>query len=1001
MKRQIPYILCITLLLMTCILWFVGCNGTEPEQTDNIPVFEGKKTVIDNEVLAGYTIVRPDSASDSIISAAIELREGLNGILDLKLATDWVNRGEAVPEGLSEILIGETNRPESIALFETLRNRDFAIAKSGNRIVIVGGSDSAAQLAVTFFLDTFVDSESGQISVPEEPYIYNAAYEVDSMTINGIAITDYAVYGEKYKTNVEAPDLALALSETLTTLTGCDVHCVKKAEDGKYIRFLYDENVGDTIFVYMDGDDLCITAADDDGMLHAYSFLCQNVLGLDGMIGNGNALDVRITEKQSFDLNTISAEKVSSVYVSPNGSDTGDGTAEHPYATIGAALESGKNGRKLQPMEIVLMDGDYYITEPVRIDRTSGGTRYAPLTIRAQNSGKVRLIGGASVDPSECQRVTDPAILARVPNEDAARNLMMLDIRTLTENIPDMLDSTPIEIFFDSTALTRSRFPNKDDGDGYLRSAEILAVSETNYRNEPVTFTYTDLTDRALLWSEESMSDMYILSYLGFDWYSDLLRVTAIDPAGRTVTTETGGTYLPLAGNRFFFLNLLEEIDQPGESYIDRENGIVYYYPYDFAAKEVFVSTLNDSMMVLDGCTNVVLDGLSFTYSRKHPVTATAVDTLTITDCDVSCIADNAMVLDGYRITVDGCEISNTWSGGIFISGGDRVHLISGENVIRNCVIHDVNRSRINYKPGVKADSTGLVVENNVFYNAIHEMIAVNNNNVRIAYNEIYNCVTDCSDMGAIYFGRDPSMMGIEICYNYFHDIGNAYGGFGQQSIFMDDGCAGANVHHNLFYKATTDTHAVKFHATQRAVVEYNIFADAPSAVFNGAWTYTDGKQYYWLGWVYDLIAERQHNIQERIAASGMEGDLWREYYQDTQWMALYDYINDDIRQKIMAAHENGAESELNIALLESLAPYASNTVSNNVFVNIAAYEETGKMWTGGIVAEENNQPVAEDAFVDYGTDFTLTEQALTDIRTVIPDFENFPMDKIGPGGNG
>lgn len=1001
MKRNKINLLCAALMLMFCMLLFVGCSRTESEETDSGPVFTGEKTVISNDVLAGYSIVRSDNASDSGIQAAIELRDGLKNVLDLNLTTDWVKRGEDVPAGRSEILVGQTNRPESIALQETLRHQDFAIAHTDHRIVIVGGSDLATQTAVAFFLENFVDTESGQISVPVQPFIYQSKYEVETMTINDISIAEYSVYGEQINNNNSAADSALRLSDTLTRLTGYRVAYKTTLGEGKHIRFSYDDSAADTVSVFMDGEDLCITASDDDGMIYAYAYLCQEILGLNRITGTGNELDIRIAEKKTFDLNTIAASETYSIYVSPHGTDTGDGSAENPFGTLGAALDAVGNNRKLQPMEIILTDGDYYITESVHMDKTNSGTRYAPLVIRAQNNGKVRLIGGVKVDPSQCQSVTDPAILERVPDETAARKLMMLDISTLTENIPDMQDTTPLEIFFDSTALTRSRFPNKDDGDGYLRSEKILAASEENYQTEPATFTYTDDIDRALRWSEESMNDLYILSYLGFDWYSDLLRVTAIDPVNRTVTTEIGGTYLPKEGNRFFFLNLLEEIDQPGESYIDRQNGLVYYYPYESTAKEIFVSTLNESMIDLNGCTNVVLEGLSFAYSRKHPLTATAVDTLTISDCDVSCIADNAMELDGYRITVDGCEISNTWSGGIYMTGGDRVNLISGENVIKNCVIHDVNRSRINYKPGVKAASTGLVVENNVFYNAIHEMIAVSDNNVRIAYNEIYNCVTDCSDMGAIYFGRDPSQLGIEICYNYFHDIGNAYGGFGQQAIFMDDGCAGAHVHHNLFYKATTDTYAVKFHSTQYAVVEHNIFAEAPSAVYNGAWTYMDGKQYYWLGWMYDLIPERQHSIQNRIAASGMDSDLWRAYYKDTQWMPLFDLIHDDVRQKIQSAHENGVESELNIALLESMAPLASNIVANNVFLNIDSYDEIGTMWSGGIVTDKNNVPLTEDAFVDYGTDFTLTESALAAIRETIPDFENFPMDKIGPGGNG
>ena len=72
--------------------------------------------------------------------------------------------------------------------------------------------------------------------------------------------------------------------------------------------------------------------------------------------------------------------------------------------------------------------------------------------------------------------------------------------------------------------------------------------------------------------------------------------------------------------------------------------------------------------------------------------------------------------------------------------------------------------------------------------------------------------MTNSSDMGAIYFGRDPSLMGgTVIRYNYFHQIGNKYGnvgnkhgGIGQQSIFIDDGNTAAEIYGNVFWRAHT-----------------------------------------------------------------------------------------------------------------------------------------------------------------------------------------------------
>ena len=39
------------------------------------------------------------------------------------------------------------------------------------------------------------------------------------------------------------------------------------------------------------------------------------------------------------------------------------------------------------------------------------------------------------------------------------------------------------------------------------------------------------------------------------------------------------GIYSFRKGQRFYFLNLLEELDQPGEWFLDRKTGVLYFWP--------------------------------------------------------------------------------------------------------------------------------------------------------------------------------------------------------------------------------------------------------------------------------------------------------------------------------------------------------------------------------------------------------------------------------------
>ena len=101
---------------------------------------------------------------------------------------------------------------------------------------------------------------------------------------------------------------------------------------------------------------------------------------------------------------------------------------------------------------------------------------------------------------------------------------------------------------------------------------------------------------------------------------------------------------------------------------------------------------------------------------------------------------------------------------------------------------------------------------------------------------KIIRALTDSSDMGVIYFGRNPTQPGHEIVGNYFHDNGNTYGGIGRFAVYIDDGGAGAYIHHNLFHNAVPVDSVIRLHGSPYFRIEENLFSDVDSAVFNAHW---------------------------------------------------------------------------------------------------------------------------------------------------------------------
>ena len=100
------------------------------------------------------TIVRSDTSPKAVTDAAVALRKDLEALgLSVDLKTDWVKRGEEISRFPNEILIGETNRPESLALFERMEGAEEPydyIITVGDSMCVACGEDGAMDAAALF-----------------------------------------------------------------------------------------------------------------------------------------------------------------------------------------------------------------------------------------------------------------------------------------------------------------------------------------------------------------------------------------------------------------------------------------------------------------------------------------------------------------------------------------------------------------------------------------------------------------------------------------------------------------------------------------------------------------------------------------------------------------------------------------------------------------------------------------------------------------------------------
>jgi hypothetical protein len=96
--------------------------------------------------------------------------------------------------------------------------------------------------------------------------------------------------------------------------------------------------------------------------------------------------------------------------------------------------------------------------------------------------------------------------------------------------------------------------------------------------------------------------------------------VVRIDGETREMETRMVSFYGMKTGAPYYFYNVLEELDTPGEWYLDRESGLLYWYPsMPLEKADVMLSLLTESILTMKGVSHVTLKGITFT-GNEHQI---------------------------------------------------------------------------------------------------------------------------------------------------------------------------------------------------------------------------------------------------------------------------------------------------------------------------------------------------------------------------------------------
>jgi len=540
-------------------------------------------------------------------------------------------------------------------------------------------------------------------------------------------------------------------------------------------------------------------------------------------------------------------------WVSPTGSDTYPGTKEEPFATPQRARdtlrEARRGGLPQGGTTVWLRGGVYRMDQTLELDGQDSGTADAPVAYRSAPGEEVRLMGGKLIPSIAFKPTTDPNVLRRL-DLSAHGHVLQVDLKAL--GITDYGKLTrrggierstlpaALELFFNDRPMPLARWPNQ----GWTR---IAAVPDGPKGER---FRYEG--DRPGRWSPAP--DIWVHGYMNRNWCDTYEQVAVLDSQSCEVVTREPHDYRGYkAGQRFRFLNVLEELDEPGEWYVDKASGILYFWPPEpIVQGRVCVSLLEPPLVALHRTQYVTLEGLVLectrgcgveiiggSHNRVARCTLRNIGTVGVTigvvepDLERRIYTDTTFKGDaGTDNGVVSCEIHDTGEYGIILAGGDRKTLEAGRNFAVNNDIHHFGRWVRTYRPAVFLFGVGNRVAHNRLHDAPHTAVLFWGNEHLLEFNEVYRVCTDAGDAGAFYIGRDWSQRGNVIRYNYFHDLAatleNENGFNGVMGVYLDDQVSGETVFGNVFSRVNC---GVMVGGGRDNMIANNIFASCGRAI--------------------------------------------------------------------------------------------------------------------------------------------------------------------------
>lgn len=695
----------------------------------------------------------------------------------------------------------------------------------------------------------------------------------------------------------------------------------------------------------------------------------------------GNTTKERFLSRKAEIPNELNVVKVlkptgkGEIYVSPDGSDDNDGSFEKPVKTLKKAVALTGDFKVKNGIVIYLRGGVYEYSDTLSLSNLKGTSRN-PIFISAYNDEKVTFIGGTRIPASKFSKITNNERLKRL-DPQVRDKVKVVDLKSLKINTIQPFNGAfnGANLFMNGENCTLARYPNFT----YAKVEKVIdqgpLAGETD---DGRGFTIGFVSDaEPLTWKQED--DIRVRGGFYYEWNQVYTNIT-IDQEKRAFNSNgTKSSYGARTGADFFYYNVFEELNFPGEYYIDRKNMQLYLYPIGELNNDsrIFLATFpnNKPLIQMDACANIVFNNIDFEAGNSQAVLINNCDDVVVQRCNFQNFGANEIeVKNSRRCGLTSCTLMKFGNRSMYVSGRNHDTYEPNNNFIQNCAIHGNKDQMLNSMTSF--GDIGGVMSHNLYTNGYATGAGTMGIDSVIEYNEFVASPKYQLDSGCTYGGGEVAtgMMSNQIRYNFLHDVLPNSKNTLTRTIYLDVMASDNMAYGNISYNAPAGYFS---HGGRQNVIYNNISVNMHGT---DAWAATNSLNMW--GKSYDLINVKQYNNNSFADTAAVRA----RFPHYAVWV--------DKVKKVIADHSKPGwvrNDEYNDITAPKDFYYAQNVSALNGG-KFVYYESDTNDTTEGL---ETNYTCETDPFVDV-KNYNFNLKPGNEIQKNVPGWEEIPFDKMG-----